>query len=69
MARVLVVTNPFGDFGRGDRISDPAQIDAILAGHNRHHVIQTDHVDLDEPADSAAPESQDTTKAAKPAKS
>jgi hypothetical protein len=47
MARTLVVTNPFGDFARGDRITDQAEIDATLAGPNFHHVIVSNHADLD----------------------
>ena len=46
MARVLVVKNAFGDFSLGDRITDPDQIDATLAGDNAGHVLVSDHADL-----------------------
>ena len=41
--RVLVVTNPFGGRDRGDRITDPKEINAVLAGEHAHHVVQADH--------------------------
>jgi hypothetical protein len=47
MARVLVVSNPFGDFQRGDRITDADQIAAILAAPHASHVIASDHADRD----------------------
>lgn len=43
MARVLVVTNPFQEYGIGDRITDPKQIQTILDGEHAHHVVQADH--------------------------
>ena len=46
MARVLVVTNPFGGRSHGDRITDPAEIEAVLSGENAHHVVQSDHDDV-----------------------
>lgn len=48
MARVLVVINPFGGHDRGHRITDDAEIEKILASEQAHHVVQTDHADLDE---------------------
>jgi hypothetical protein len=48
MARVLVVVNPFGGLGKGDRITDPEEIKKVLAGEQAHHVIQSDHSDLDD---------------------
>ncbi len=36
-AFVLVVVHPFGDYQRGDRIADPAEVDAVLASENAHH--------------------------------
>ena len=33
-AFVLVVVHPFGDYQRGDRISDPTKIAEVLAGEN-----------------------------------
>lgn len=34
----LVVIHPFGDFKRGDLITDADQIDAIKASENAHHL-------------------------------
>ncbi len=36
-AFVLIVVHPFGDYQRGDRIADPAAIDAVLQSENAHH--------------------------------
>jgi len=44
MTRVLVVTNPFGDHKRGDRITDPKEIAKVLAGGNAHHAVQAEHL-------------------------
>lgn len=33
-AFILVVVHPFGDYQRGDRITDPAKIAEVLAGEN-----------------------------------
>lgn len=33
----LVVVHPFGSHNRGDAITDPAEIAAVLAGENAHH--------------------------------
>jgi hypothetical protein len=49
MAIVLVVTNPFGGLSHGDRITDPSEIDSVLAGENAHHVVQADHADVPAP--------------------
>lgn len=38
---VLVVIHPFGDFQRGDRITEPALIASIMAGENAHHCVKT----------------------------
>lgn len=35
----LVVLHAFGRYGRGDLITDPATIEAILAGGNRSLVV------------------------------
>jgi hypothetical protein len=43
--KVLVVTNPFGGKDAGDRITDPAEIEATLAGEHAHDVVQADHPD------------------------
>lgn len=34
----LTVIHPFGDYRRGDQITDPAEIAAVLAGENAAHV-------------------------------
>ena len=52
--RVLVVTNPFGDRGRGDRITDAGEIDEVLASHHAGNVVRADHDD-DISATSAKP--------------
>ena len=47
--KVLVVTNPFGGRGVGDMITDPAEIEATLAGEHAHHVVQAEHHDDPKP--------------------
>jgi hypothetical protein len=46
MANVLVVTNPFGGHVRGDRITDPHEIEQILEGEHASHVIRANHADV-----------------------
>lgn len=36
----LTVQQPFGDYKRGDLISDPAEVAKVLAGPNHHNVTQ-----------------------------
>jgi hypothetical protein len=36
----LVVTEPFGVHRRGDTITDPAVIQEVLNGENRHKVVR-----------------------------
>lgn len=48
--RVLVVTNPFGGFEKGQHIKDPAKIAEVLAGECAHSVVPIDVPD--EPAAS-----------------
>jgi hypothetical protein len=57
MTRVLVVKNPFGGRGIGDRITDPAEIGLVLAGEHSQHVVQAVHAD----AHHAVPEIEETT--------
>lgn len=38
---MLTVTNPFGNYQKGDQITDPAEIKKILAGENAGHVVRT----------------------------
>lgn len=33
----FTVIHPFGDYRRGDLITNPAEIDSIMAGENAHH--------------------------------
>ena len=40
MAYHLVVTRPFGGRERGDVISDPAEMAAVLADENEHSVVK-----------------------------
>jgi hypothetical protein len=37
----LVVVHPFGDYRRGDEITDFATANAVLTGENKHHVHKT----------------------------
>ncbi|WP_189339031.1 hypothetical protein [Chromobacterium amazonense] len=37
----LVVRQPFGDYQRGDQITDPQKVADILAGENESHVVKT----------------------------
>ena len=41
MKPVLVVTEPFGSYQRGDQISDAATMQSILASENAGHVVRT----------------------------
>lgn len=41
--QVLVVTNAFGGREKGQRITDEAEIKAILTGEHAHHVVSADH--------------------------
>jgi hypothetical protein len=41
--RVLVAKSDFGGHTRGSKITDQKEIEAVLAGENAHHVIQSDH--------------------------
>ncbi|QEH36507.1 hypothetical protein OJF2_50910 [Aquisphaera giovannonii] len=47
--KVLVVTNPFGGREAGERITDPKEIESILAGEYAHHVVQADHDEAPKP--------------------
>ena len=38
MSTSLIVIHPFGDYRRGDQISDAEAVAAVLAGDNAHHV-------------------------------
>ncbi|QIY81502.1 hypothetical protein [Chromobacterium violaceum] len=40
-AYTLVVKQPFGDYQRGEQISDPQKVADILAGENESHVVKT----------------------------
>ncbi len=67
MARVLVVTQAFGDYAKGARIEDPKLVESFLATH-RHHVVPV--LVPDPPAQlakGAEPEADDKADAA-PAK-
>ena len=41
--RVLVVTSDFGGHEIGSKITDAAEIEAVLAGENAAKVVQSDH--------------------------
>lgn len=61
MARHLIVSEPFGDYTRGSRITDPKKIEAVLESDQAGNVlpIETDEVDSDKEleAPKAAPPS------------
>jgi hypothetical protein len=40
MALHLVVRQPFGDRKRGDKITDPAEVAAVLESENEPHVVR-----------------------------
>ena len=46
----LTVTNAFGDYARGDDITDPDQIAAILASDNAQNVVKVTLPPEDKPA-------------------
>lgn len=41
MKTVLVVSEPFGQYQRGDVIEDPAAMDAVMASENANQVVRT----------------------------
>jgi len=41
--KAFVVIHPFGDYKRGDAITDPREIDAVMDGENAHHGHFADH--------------------------
>lgn len=47
--KVLVVTNPFGGRETGQKITDPSEIESILAGEHAHHVVQAEHDEAPKP--------------------
>ena len=55
MALTLVVSEPFGEFDRGDEITDPAVIDAIRASENASRVIQVSDEPVPPPPIETAP--------------
>ncbi|QEL14785.1 hypothetical protein [Limnoglobus roseus] len=52
--KVLVVTNPFGGREAGERIIDPGEIEATLAGEHAHDVVQADHPESPKPKSKEA---------------
>lgn len=36
----LSVSQPFGQYKRGDLIVDPVEVQEIMNGHNQHNVVQ-----------------------------
>lgn len=56
----LIVTVPFRSYAKGDRITDPDQVERYLAGPNKHHVVKV-------AARDPEPEPQAVQTAAKPA--
>jgi hypothetical protein len=65
--KVLVVTSAFGGHTRGSKITDPAEIEKVLAGENAHHVTPSDHDDGESPQVTAEvkPTSRKATESSK----
>lgn len=53
--RDLIVREPFGGRQHGDRITDEAEVKAILAGPHAHHVIAVASRPKAEPAPAPKP--------------
>lgn len=45
----LTVTEPFGNYKKGELINDPVEVGEVLTGPNQHHVVKhvpkKEHVD------------------------
>lgn len=54
MNRNLVVIRPFGGMKRGDQITDPTKVDAVLGGENALDVVQVPAAPQLAPAQAAA---------------
>jgi hypothetical protein len=37
----LTVVHPFGDYVRGDKIKDAEEMEKVMEGENKRHVIRT----------------------------
>lgn len=46
----LTVVHEFGNYNRGQRITDPDEVASVLAGHNHTHVVKTAAPEDPEPA-------------------
>lgn len=55
MAIGYVVREPFGDYSKGDLISDPARVAELDAAGDRHHHLLRVNVDVAAPAPKTAP--------------
>lgn len=54
--KILVVKSDFGDYRRGDEISGPEAVEAILAGEQSQHVTVTEREETPaEPAPADKP--------------
>ncbi len=63
MAIALVVTQPFADYAKGDQITDPKTVAAILDGHS-HRVVKTnvpDPAPVAQTTDASAPAALERT--------
>lgn len=54
--KALVVTQAFGDFARGDQITDAAMVKAISASANAPHVVRVELPETKAPAPPKAAE-------------
>lgn len=55
MAKALVVVRPFGDFAKGERIRNPADVKRFAVSHE-HFVRVIEEADA--PAEEAAPDAK-----------
>lgn len=42
MSKKLIVTEPFGDYSKGQEITDQAVVQSILESHNSSNVVPVD---------------------------
>jgi hypothetical protein len=54
MARHLIVSEPFGDYTRGSRITDAKEIAAVLDSDQAGHVLP---IDVEDPPSRTSPPS------------
>ncbi len=65
MARVLIVTQAFADYSKGERISDPELVEILFASH-RGHVVPVNEPDIVSVDPEPFPKSPKPAKSAEP---